>query len=255
MHRFYCPDLATLSSGTDAPVALDHQQTHHAMRVLRLQMGDPVTVFDGQGAVGRGVLEQVGDGVAVRLAGVRNAPPLTPMIDVAGAVPKGPRAGEMVNQLSQAGADAYIPLLTRRSVVEPSQSQLARFTRVAVESGKQCLRLHLMRVGQPSPLDSVLAQPHDLRLITAPAKPDGTQLAGAALSQRLVAAKRVLILVGPEGGWADDEFELAKQHGCEPWTLGPHVLRIETAAVAAVTIARYLTLSSDAGADASMVAV
>jgi 16S rRNA (uracil1498-N3)-methyltransferase len=237
MHRFYCDNLPRISESdgflSDEPpilATLGELETHHARRVLRLELRQEVELFDGRGGVGRGLLESWSPG-QVRLTRLRQVPAPTPALEMAVAIPKGPRAEEMVNQLSQVGVDRLIPLQTRRGVVDPRPQKLDKFARVAIESAKQSGRAHLMSVAPRATLGEVLAGAYDLRFIAAPGRPP-CEKAGP----KLEAARRVLILVGPEGGWTEEELEAARAAGCLPWVLGPNILRIETAAVAAAAI-------------------
>ena len=156
---------------------------------------------------------------------------------MAAALPKAGRADDMVAALSQVGADELIPLQTNRATVAARPGRLGRYQKLVIESAKQCRRAHLLHISGPVNFQQVLSGDHDLRLI---AQPDGQDLDVA----RLDAAGRVLILIGPEGGWSDVELRLAAAHGCMPWCIGPHLMRIEIAAPAAVAVARYLTRSS-----------
>lgn len=244
MHRFYCLQLPPLRSpegdlwdGPPALASLDAQEAHHARRVLRLELGQEVEVFDGRGLVGRGRLESWAQGAQVRLTALRQVPRSVPTLELAVAIPKGPRADDMVNQLSQLGVDRLIPLRTSRSVVDPRPQKLEKFARAAIESAKQSGRAYLMLVEPQATLAQVLAgnSSQELRLIAAPGASSP-----AALGERLRGAQRLLILIGPEGGWTAEELELARIAGCQPWALGPHILRIETAALAAAAVARYL---------------
>jgi len=234
--RFYCPNLAeALSSAklSDAPVALDRDEAHHARRVLRLADGEGIELFDGCGCVAEATLVAAGRTVGARIASVRRVEPLRPMVDVAVALPKGPRADQLVQQLTQLGADRVIPLRTRHSVIDPRGSKLDRLRQIVVEATKQCGRAYLMEVAEVTDFGDVDFAAYDLRLL-ADAE-GGTVIDAAAVRS----ARRVLILVGPEGGWSDDELAAADEAGCVRWSLGPNVLRIETAAAAAVVVVRY----------------
>ncbi len=265
MPRFYCPQWPvsdTTTLGAKLPrgdtrflsgvvVALDADQAHHAQRVLRLQPGDVVEVFDGRGTVGSGQLELSSGRVSARITQAKRVVPPQPTIDIAAAAPKGPRAGDMVNQLSQLGATKYLPLRTSRSVAHPGPGRLQQLARVAIESAKQCARAHLMAIDPLTTLNAVLLDAidqYDLRLIaTAPSTPDSDPPAAMppGFDDRLNSAKRILVLIGPEGGWTDQERQAAQQARCVPWSLGPHVLRVETAAAAAVGVLRYLATHGD----------
>jgi 16S rRNA (uracil1498-N3)-methyltransferase len=245
MHRFYCPALAASvreQGPWDAPVQLGPEESRHAQRVLRLTAGDHVTLFDGQGLVAEGAISPVAgarDAVCVIVTAARIIPAVTPELTVAVALPKGGRVDDMIEQLSQTGVDRVIPMRTRRSVVDARDSKLDRLARAAIESAKQCGRARVMRVEATLDLDRVLHEPASTRLIAAP----GGDGLGGGVVQTLRQSSGVLVLIGPEGGWDDAELVAAEAAGFARWTLGPHVMRIETAAVAAAAIVRYATLT------------
>jgi 16S rRNA (uracil1498-N3)-methyltransferase len=241
-------------------VTIDADQAHHARRVLRMKIGDAVEVFDGRGHHGLGVLQEfTGRGAVVRLTEVGSTVRPRPTLTVATAIPKGPRADCLVEQLSQVGVDRLIPLRTQRSVVDPREGKLERFARAAMESARQCGRDYLMAVGRAMTLEAVLAEPGDLRLLAAPEEDGGWRMADGGCEKgtekgaggdpgvrasdwvvMLPTCASVLVLIGPEGGWTDEEMQQAQRAGCRCWSLGPHIMRIETAAVAAAAIVRYL---------------
>ena len=230
--RFYCPAIGRINPGelSDRPISLDDAQARHALRVLRLRPGDDVVLFDGAGRSASGELAE-GGRVLVGEVLVHTRPATT--VDVAAAMPKAGRADDMVHMLSQVGVDRFIPLITQRSVVEPGDKRVERYKLLAIESAKQCGRAYLLEVTGPMNLEQVLDEQHDVRLIAQPQAHGG-------VARAVTTPGRVLILIGPEGGWTDDELALADRLGAARWQLGPHVMRIETAAVAAGALARYL---------------
>jgi 16S rRNA (uracil1498-N3)-methyltransferase len=231
--RFHCPAIGDPGSAA----MLEAEQARHAARVLRLREGDGVELFDGCGRVARGVIVTARrDAVAVQVVSAARIEPDTPAVDMAVALPKGPRVEDMVNQLAQVGVDRLVPLRAARATVEPRDAKLDRLRRVAMDAARQSRRAWAMTIDEPATLTSVLSGSHDLRLIAQP---------GATASpHRLTAAglSRVLVLIGPEGGWTDQELAATATAGCLPWRLGPHVMRIETAAVVAAALMRYLTM-------------
>jgi len=240
MHRFHFPKLLSGPAGAALTpglvIDLDREESHHAAKVLRLAVGETVELFDGVGTVAGGAIEALKPAVKVRLASVQRIAAPAPAIDLAVAIPKGPRADTMIEQLSQLGCDRVIPLRSQRSIVDPRDTKLERFNRAALESAKQCGRSHLMRIEPVVDFGPVAwAGEYEVRLI---ASPRGKSV--AAVSDALHAAKRILVLVGPEGGFSEDEQREAEAAGLLPISLGPHVLRIETAAVAAVAVLRAL---------------
>ena len=199
---------------------------------MRISPGDAVELFDGKGIVVAGKVVEAGRTVAIEITARQEVPPLTPRIELAVALPKGDRAAVLIEKASELGADRVIPLITDRSVVDPREGKLERLRRIAVESAKQCGRAWLMEVAEPIPLERALRDPdYDLKLIA-----DTVDAAGNSLPQPI--PRSVLVLIGPEGGWTDAERTAAADAGFQFWRLGPHVLRIETAALAAVAILR-----------------
>lgn len=234
--RFFCPNLPP-SPDLPARAALDAHETRHARKVLRLSAGDRVELFDGQGMLAHAAIDAFEPRRAIcQVHEIDAIDPPRLAVTMAAAIPKGHRADEMIDQLSQLGADRLIPLRTQHSVVDPGPARLQRFSRLAVESAKQARRLFMMRVEPSRNLERVVAEPFSLRLLAAPA-------GGAIddLPKLLATAASVLVLIGPEGGWTAQELDAARSAGCRGWEIGPHVLRVGTAAVAALAIVRYLS--------------
>ena len=219
-------------------LALEEDQSRHARKVLRLQPGAHLELFDGKGGLAPAVLEGYQASLAVcRATDLVVYARARPQITIAAALPKASRADDMIDQLNQLGADRLIPLLTSRSVVDPRPTKLDRLARNSIESAKQCGRLFLMEIHEPMTFQAALAQQADLRLI---AEPRGEPM--AELRQGLAELQHVLVLIGPEGGWTGEECDAAVDLGFVPWRIAPNVLRVETAAPTATAILRYLTL-------------
>ncbi|MEL6328101.1 MAG: RsmE family RNA methyltransferase [Planctomycetota bacterium] len=200
-------------------IALSETEARHARRVKRLADGDPIELLDGAGW--RATAELEGQGAILVAFSIEPTP--DPAIEIACPAPKGDRLAQMIDQLSQCGAAAWRPLQTERSVVEPRQNKLDRLHRIADEAMKQCGRAHRLEILEPLALADLLARPHERRLL-ADAGGDAapTELSG-----------QVQVLLGPEGGLTDAELDACRDAGAVPTHLGPHVMRIETAAVAA----------------------
>jgi 16S rRNA (uracil1498-N3)-methyltransferase len=282
-HRFYCP---TLAGATLSDIAvLTQEEARHALRVLRLRVGDRVELFDGQGCTAIGVIAAAQrHAVDVRVESRRVQPPLVPRLVIASALPKGARAADLINQLSQLGVDQFTPLLTQRGVRQSSEHTTPRLQRGALEAAKQCRRDFLLHIGAAQTLDDLLAEiaprpqagpdrgenpgdpggnereaspvnpPHpvdpnpdlgpprrprvQLESLALIASPTDDALPWSALLPRVSAASHVCVLIGPEGGFTQDEEDTARRHGALPWRLGPFILRIETAAAAAAAMLR-----------------
>jgi 16S rRNA (uracil1498-N3)-methyltransferase len=195
---------------------LDDATLHHVRRVLRVRDGEPITLTDGAGGWRCAVL--LADRVEPD-GEVRFEPSVDPPLSLAVAVPKGERTEWLVQKCTESGVDRIVWLATERSVVrweaDRAARHLARLRRIATEAALQSRRVWLPLIEGPVPAAEVLPS-------AVLAEPGG----------RPVAAGDTTIAVGPEGGWSDAELKLARDHV----SLGPNVLRVETAAVAAVTL-------------------
>ncbi|MFM9996138.1 MAG: RsmE family RNA methyltransferase [Phycisphaerales bacterium] len=230
-HRFYIDEPWARGK---AELTVRGEEARHAVRVKRLGVGDAAQVLDGRGHVAdariEGVARSPADGhweVRLSLGGVTAVEPVRPRIEVWSAVPKGARLGELIDAVSQVGAALWRPLETRHGIAEPGGTKMDRVRRIAVEASKQCERAWAMEVADPARFDDALRDAPPDSIILADAGGEPYRPSGAA-SQRL--------LIGPEGGWAGDELDRARSVGVRIARFGPHVMRIETAAVVACAI-------------------
>jgi 16S rRNA (uracil1498-N3)-methyltransferase len=245
------PDLrayAVPSEVEPRQISLDADESHHLLRVNRARTGDTVVVFDGQGREWvcelRG--EQKGRAeLAVRFG--QKARPLPYRITLAQAVPKGRHMADIVRKATEIGVSRVVPLLSERTIVQVEsdreEGKVEKWQEAALEACKQCGNSYLpeilpaARVG--AFLDSVRGQ--DLLLI-ASLQP-GAKSLRSILAQRAAEGKppprQAVWMVGPEGDFTPAEMSAARNAGFEPVTLGPLVLRCETAAVYALSILSY----------------
>ncbi len=233
---------AVLPDGDAAPagltVELDRDQSRHALRVLRLSVGDHLQLLDGRGAVASAtVAGEAGGRVACAVVSVQRVRPTVPRLTVCSAIPKGPRGDAMVNDLAQLGADMLVPMRTARSVVHPGGPKLERYRKQSAEAAKQCGRAWFMEVAALTRFEEALAG-HDGAAVRLLADPEGAPT--AALTSRLAGATSVVVLIGPEGGFTPAEAASAASAGFVPWRFAEHVLRVETACSAAVAVLRAL---------------
>lgn len=218
-HRIHFSDLARVPAGS--VLAIDGPEGSHAARVKRLRVGETAELFDGLGAVvwGRVTRVETGKraGVEVEVGEPRRVAPVTPRIEVWCPPPKGDRLETMIDQLSQIGVARWRPLRTARS--ERDAFRPDKLDRVAVESAKQCGRAWVIEIGDWADLPGALSDPR-------------ATLADASGVPGTPATGDTVLLLGPEGGWTPDELGQARTLGRSTARFGPHVMRIETAAVA-----------------------
>ncbi len=242
MHRFFVsPNILAVS-----PVTLTGDQAHQIRRVLRLQPGDRVILLDGEGWAYEAQLIAVSSR-DVRLTVVSRAkacgePPVH--ITLYQAVLKGERFSWALQKGTEVGVSAFVPLVCERSVIDDLQvveGKRDRWQRIIQEAAEQCgrgyvpdlLPAQLLRQAVKAP-----AQEGALRLIPWEGErvtPLREALSGCNLNDGL----HIELFVGPEGGFTDVEVDWARRHGVQPVTLGPRILRAETAGLVATAAILY----------------
>jgi 16S rRNA (uracil1498-N3)-methyltransferase len=216
-------------------VELDRDEAHHARDVLRLKVGDGVELFDDTGHVARGAIERCDAGTVVARVEQIVAQTTTTGITIASAVPKGDRAEWMIEKLSELGVDRFIPLSTARSVVHPTgKNKRERWQRIAIESAKQSRRSGVIAIDELTPVDRVLENERPALFLDI--DPHVPSLLDHLPSEFSTPKSRVTLLIGPEGGWTDEEVARMRAAGLTGVRLTATILRVETAAVAAAAI-------------------
>jgi len=250
IYRFFVADLLAQAAQTGGVVRLAEDQAHHARAVLRLEAGERVTLFDGAGASADGLILGGSGGklpnrgeLSVKLeGGIHVEAPPAVRLTIAAAVPKGERAEWLVEQASQLNVAKLQWLACDRGVVKPREGggKIDKWRRLAVESAKQCGRLHLMAVEEFAGLEDVLkgAAGRVERILWLEPR-EGA--ASVKVAQAMGGwAGNVTALIGPEGGWSEREFALleaaAQRKQLVRVRLTTTVLRIETACAAIAAI-------------------
>jgi 16S rRNA (uracil1498-N3)-methyltransferase len=206
-------------------------EAHHLAAVCRVQVGETIVLFCGDG--GEWAARVVGvERHAVQLdVGERREPTRERLAEliVAAPLPKGDRASFLIEKLTELGVTRFIPLLTTRTVVQPGAGKTEKLRRGVIEASKQCGRNRLMVVDEPRAWRevAVAAVWPPLRCLADPAGTAVPPLRGQA----------AIVAVGPEGGMTPDEVALARDHGWQLVGLGPRILRVETAAVMLAALA------------------
>jgi 16S rRNA (uracil1498-N3)-methyltransferase len=224
--RFHCPGLAAHET-----VSLPPEEAHHARSVLRLGTGSEIIVFDGNGSEATGRIERLSRHEAlVRVGDVRVRPfELSIRLTLAVAMPRSHRQHVLIEKCTELGVFAVQPLISERSVVLPSGNSVEKWSRMALEAAKQSGRSWVPRILPPASFADVVAQiePADLAVVLDPtAEPALTDMLSGSPDLGTMTA-----WVGPEGGFTEQEQQLARDYGARRARLGPTVLRIETAAM------------------------
>jgi len=234
--RFYAPGLAP-----DGPAVLADSEAHHLRDVLRLGIGDRVVLFDGNGSEATAEITAVDrNRIELSVGELRCDPdPAPPELVLATAIPKGDRFRWLVEKATELGIDRLVPLKTDRSIVHPGTGKQRRMQLAVIAACKQCGRNRLMQFDDLTTFDDLLSRCRSdspIAMAQQGGGPGGDFIRTLADSN----PQRIILAVGPEGGWTDEELARANQIGAATIDLGRHVLRTDTAAVALAAIARTL---------------
>lgn len=212
----------------DGRAVLVGDEARHLARVMRCTVGDEVVVFDGRGTAWRARVASIGrDEVGLDLGEAMTGPrPARVPLTLAVALPKGERQKWLVEKLTELGVDRLVPLATVRGVAEATPAAVERLSRGVIEACKQCGRDALMQIGGPKSVAEVVGDAEsDMVLLVADRD-------GVPLEEIATEGNSVVALIGPEGGFTADELATVEAAGGRRVSLGPHVLRVETAAIA-----------------------
>jgi 16S rRNA (uracil1498-N3)-methyltransferase len=267
MHRFY---ISPENWNPDALV-LSGSEAHHCRDVLRMKRGGKAVLFNGRGReITAEIVDLHGGQVRLRKLHENSTPPLGCRITLGQAIPKGKNMDLILQKAVEIGASEIAPIISERTIVDldlaaAGQKQV-KWQTVAIEAAKQCGQNWLPHVYPPrklkefftsveaagSPAPPPASQParlplqkndsrYDLQLIGS-LQPDALHLKKILAdfsSEHRHLPSSVLMLIGPEGDFTPAELALARSHGCRPITLGPIILRVETAAIYCLSILSY----------------
>jgi 16S rRNA (uracil1498-N3)-methyltransferase len=267
--RFYHPNLP---NQFDAHTSIDmlDEESHHAIRVLRCKEGQRVTLFDGQGRQASGSIEAMDRRkVRVRIEQVLWDPRDLPgQVTIAVAMPKGDRLHSVLERLVELGVHRFVPLLCDHSVKLPKENAAEKWEKYVIESCKQCERNRLMMIDQPirfvdwlqqDQTATRLANTTKLKFLAHPksrvsthdsrkaslqlddinlfySNQENSSLATDTIEANS-AVSEVMIAIGPEGGFSDEEVAIAVDGQWNLVSFGERILRVETAVSYAATIA------------------
>ncbi len=225
-------------------VCLSVEDSRHLLQVLRMGVGATVRLYDGQGTEYDGRVEDVQEGVvrvAIAAASASQGESPLNLILLQGFLKEG-KMDLLVRQTTELGITQFVPVFGRRSVSRPEgrrlQVRIQRWEKIASEALKQCRRGRVPAIGPPCMLAEALRMTAacDLKIAF-------WEEGGLPLKQILAAAARPLLsaalLLGPEGGFEAAEMASAQESGFVLASLGPRILRAETATVAACALVQY----------------
>ncbi len=234
MHRFYADETAETSD----TFLLSPEDAHHALHVLRMKPGDEAEVF-ASGNRYLAVFTELSPACA-RLKTVRPLPSAEPSLSVTlfQGLPKFDKMEWIVQKGVELGVSGIVPVPMIRSVSKPDEKNMRnkteRWRKIAREAGKQAGRCVLPDIADPVPLSGLRPYLDALDAVVVPWE-ECSSPGPKAWSETHPGIRSLGIVIGPEGGIAPEEIRFLRELRCEPITLGPRILRTETAGIASVS--------------------
>ena len=227
---------------------LSKKESHHALSVLRIKTGEALEIFDGNGSSRRGIASKVVEGrLSVQMnkndRGAKSAPSSAAEITLAVSVIKPERMDLLIQKSCELGVRRIVPLLTERSVVrlpkERWEAKTERWKKIVLESCKQCGRSAPPEVDRPLKFDEFYPQSKNWGRVLIPT----LALPGKDFYETCegLSGEKTLVFIGPEGDFTKNEAQKAVSCGALPVSLGPLVMRTETAAIYVLSVLSFLS--------------
>lgn len=244
MHRFYLPPSQIQANS----LLLTDREAHHASHVLRLRTGDEVIVLDGAGVELSCHVQSCGrKQVQLSVAKRKTIAPPPFSITLLQAVPKGKLIESIIQKATELGVSRIVPLLSERVVTRLDEREAVekrdRWNEIAIEAIKQCGAAWMPKIEVPMTPQAYLARNETFELPLIASLQPGSRHPGVCFdnfrSQNGRAPRTVCIWIGPEGDLTAEEIAAAESSGAQPITLGPLVLRVETAAIYCLSVLNH----------------
>ena len=224
-------------------VCLMGEEAKHCSQVMRRGSGDKIVVFDGAGIHARATITSIADKrVELNLAERSQTPHPAVAISLIQAIPKGSNMELIIEKAVELGVNQIQPVFTERTIVrldaQEGIKKQQKWQRIALEACKQCGQNWLPIVHPPCSLKNACGQlPPDCLKLIAAIQPDALPL--KAILAKALAFNHATVCIGPEGDFSTAEYALAREHGFHPLSLGPIILRVETASLFTLSILQH----------------
>ncbi|CCQ94323.1 Ribosomal RNA small subunit methyltransferase E [[Clostridium] ultunense Esp] len=222
-------------------IIFTEEDLHHILHVMRFQVGDKVIVGDGQERAYLVELTSLSQkkGEGIILEPLYEERELPVKVTLAQGLAKGEKMDWIIQKATELGVFAILPFTSSRTIVKldktKAQERILRWQRIAKEAAEQCHRTHLPQILPPVPYEKLLqmAQGYDFSFI--PYEKEGSRSLFPFV-ERIPVNRRILVVIGPEGGFSEEEVQRAEKAGIYPVSLGKRILRTETAAIVALSV-------------------
>jgi len=240
LSRFY----VSIDKFADGKIRIEGKEAHHILDVLRLKRGDKAVLFGEDGKEYSGfIIETSAKAVIFSIDSVTDAQSRKnkTRITLAQALPKKNKMDLIVEKATELGVDTIIPVQTERSIVklrDAGTAKTGRWMRIAIEAAKQCGRADVSTIKEVMDFDASLkfVKDNDIALIGC-LRPQTVSL--KQILRQADSPNSVILFIGPEGDFSDNEVEKAVKTGCAPISLGGLVLKTDTAAISALSMVNY----------------
>ena len=222
------------------PIVISGEEANHIIKVLRMKEGESLTVFDTEGNCADGVIEKIGQkevSVSVKRRYESDTEPKL-KITLFQGIPKNPKMDLIIQKATELGVTKIVPVNTKRIVAKiEKDAKMDRLRRIAFEAAKQCGRAYVPKISDPVSFDTAIKM---LKECDAAIIPYECEKDGKLTKDLLENATSLGIIIGPEGGFEEDEVEKAEKAGVKRVTLGKRILRTETAGLIASALCLYV---------------
>lgn len=244
MHRFFV-DKKNIFEDKGIIIIDDPEDVKHISRVLRLKEDQPIEICDGHNREYIGKISIV-DKKEIKVWILENKESVTepPIgVDLLQGIPKSTKMELIIQKCTELGINRVIPIITERTVVQlkdkkSEDKKVQRWQKIADEASKQSKRSVIPEVSSPLAFNKGIERFYDYDLVMIPYEDEGKKGIKEVLKENNEANK-IAIIIGPEGGFQEEEVEIARGRGAIPVSLGPRILRTETAGITALSIVMY----------------
>ncbi|MCG1012705.1 16S rRNA (uracil(1498)-N(3))-methyltransferase [Tepidanaerobacter sp. GT38] len=227
-------------------IIISGEEAHHIGRVLRYRPGDVIRISDGKSVESLGVILDIDSRstkIKLKIVDKNKSKGIKPFITLLQGLPKGEKFDLIIQKSTEIGVGKIIPIITQRTVANIPPSKLPqrkeRWNKIAKEAAKQSMRINIPEVGEPLAFDAALYEIKNHQLSIIPWEQETQMTLKQLLNQVNGNVTKVAVFIGPEGGFSAEEVKKAKELGAVPVSLGPRILRTETAAITLCGILMY----------------
>lgn len=228
-------------------VVISGDDAHHIMKVLRHKPGDILRLSDGRNTEAIAVIEEIDAKhiqIKTKIIEKNIKDNIKPAITLFQSLPKGDKMDYILQKNTEIGVSKFVPVITERTIVELSRQKLSnrmqRWRKIVMEASKQCMRMDIPQIFDVKGFDDSLKDIKDYDIAIIPWEQEKSCFLKSALTQaNNNNTAKIAVFIGPEGGFTGEEISKAKGFGAVPVSLGPRILRSETAAIAVCAAIMY----------------